>query len=450
MKNQDFNKTNNENIIVEKIKKINFFHIALIFFSYILIELHINNPTFGDDFIFKSAALKMNIFDFVKMRYMSWSSRTIIEFCVVLISTHKVFWKICNISIIFLFTYSIYKLFVLEYENKFKTGIFLLFSILMIPAYTISSTGWIATTLNYLWVLSLGVYACLLIKDNINKNHIKWYKYLSYILATIYAANHEQMALVLFFIFAYYIFYLIKNKNKIDWKILLIFAIIILELIYILTCPGNYIRKKMEVIKWLSSFDEYTILGKMYLSSVLICKYTIISFNFSYFLMNVLMCLYIFKKCNNTKKSVFALINLIFSTIILITIHLPLLYTKYMRLVYAQPYQFLTLDSLEINSFSVKVVSMTIYTFFQLLTIINFIIIYKQDKKFKIPILLYYLGFLSANLLGFSPTVFASVDRVLIFYYTGILIINIFVFRELIKEFKILNNFNINITEEKK
>lgn len=83
-----------------------------------------------------------------------------------------------------------------------------------------------------------------LIKKNIDNIKIKWYEIILFILSAMYASNQEQMAVVLFCIFALYLVMSLKNKklkfktNKITTYI--VFAIILIELIVALTCPRKF------------------------------------------------------------------------------------------------------------------------------------------------------------------------------------------------------------------
>ena len=85
--------------------------------------------------------------------------------------------------------------------------------VLCLPGHLHHSAGWIATTLNYAWVASLGLFVMIPVKKIMVNEKIAWYEYIFYFGAMIYATNQEQMCLILlivYFSFAVYRFYLVK------------------------------------------------------------------------------------------------------------------------------------------------------------------------------------------------------------------------------------------------
>ena len=147
---------------MEKIKKIGkSIYLPFILFGIVLILIHIPFNKFGDDVWFQNILNEKGLIDYTSQRFSNWTSRNIIETVLVTLSNTRVsmiIWKFLNVCIFELLAYSTYKLFIKNIQDKtkkLKLTWFLIASILLIPFTALKDTGWIATTTNYLWVLSI-------------------------------------------------------------------------------------------------------------------------------------------------------------------------------------------------------------------------------------------------------------------------------------------------------
>ena len=302
----------------EKIEKYSkSIYIPFILLAIILICFHIPIQKSGDDMWFQNILNNQNIIDYSIERYQTWTSRNVIEIVLVVLSnTHisTIIWKILNICMFELLAYSIYKIFIKDMKDSNKRLILayiLIFGILSIPFTILNDTGWMATTTNYLWALTLGIYTCSLIKKNLNSEKIKWYNTILYVLTTIYAANQELMAVVLLTVFTCYILYLIKNKKiktELNKTTVLIYVLTILSLIYILTCPGNLVRKEEETQKWYPEYQEFGIISKLELGITSMMKYLIIDGRLVFILFTVVIAFYILKEYKNILAKIIGII----------------------------------------------------------------------------------------------------------------------------------------------
>ncbi|CAG9704379.1 hypothetical protein [Clostridium neonatale] len=122
-----------------------------------------------------------------------------------------VFWKVLNIASLMLLAVSISKLLVGKNARRYNWIIVAL--VLAYPFKDMSTAGWAATTINYTWPLSLGLYSLIIVKKILKNENIKWYEYILSIIALIYAINVEQMCAILLAIYVPITIYLmIKRK----------------------------------------------------------------------------------------------------------------------------------------------------------------------------------------------------------------------------------------------
>lgn len=436
--------------IKEKIKQYSkSIYIPFILLAIILICLHIPAKKFGDDLWFQNMLNDQNIIDCLIGRYQTWSSRTIIEAVLVILSnTHvsTIIWKILNICMFELLAYSIYKIFIKDMKDSNKKLILayiLIFGILSIPFTILNDTGWMATTTNYLWALALGIYTCTLIKKNLNGEKIKWYNTILYVLAVIYAANQELMAATLFAVFTLYILYLIKNKKiktELNRTTILIYIISILSLIYILTCPGNMVRKGEEIQRWYPIYQEFGIVSKLELGITSMMKYLIIDGKLVFILFTVVIAFYILKEYKNILAKIIGIIpfvGAVFCNVFSQTANC--LFPKLMELMEMYSKNELIINSSNFTDLSMYI-PMVIYGVVLLCIFIDIFLIFKKSNISIVTAIIYLLGLATRGVMGFSPTVFASTERPSTFLYFAFIIITILIYKKMLDENKNISN----------
>ena len=112
----------------------------------------------GDALVF--AKMDGNIFEELAGRYDHTTSRVILEFILIMILTHfPMLWNLINIGMIMLLDYSLNK--ILNENNHMFIRCVIAIFILLYTYLDMASAGWSATTVNYLWTLSLGVFALI-------------------------------------------------------------------------------------------------------------------------------------------------------------------------------------------------------------------------------------------------------------------------------------------------
>ena len=136
--------------------------------------------------------------------------------------------------------------------------------ILLYPLSDLTAAGWIATTTNYIWPLALGMFAMTGIVDVFLHKKTPVWRLLLFIPAMLYAANAEQMCAVLFGIYTLCMLYLFFTKRSVKdwWQLFIGWGICILELLFIMTCPGNDARAYAEIKNSMPAFVNYNLIDK--------------------------------------------------------------------------------------------------------------------------------------------------------------------------------------------
>ena len=106
---------------------------------------------FGDDLAYKNILANQTLFDFLRERYHTWSSRVLIEAVMLLFVTGNVWWwKLADSLMIVLLLWIVSELFGGESgQEKMRAQILMFCMIWIVPFFSLSSAGWVTTTINY-------------------------------------------------------------------------------------------------------------------------------------------------------------------------------------------------------------------------------------------------------------------------------------------------------------
>lgn len=399
---------------VENLKKIfKKEKVPILIFMLAIAILHIFIQKENDDLYFSTVCENMGLFEFLGQRYNIWTSRIIVEGVLVIFCNFLPIeiWKIANIGMYGLLIYSVSKLFVTE--NKQKLNWILVISIALVPITILKEAGWMATMNNYLWVAATGLYAMIPIKKLLNNEKINVFRAISFVISAIYASNQEQMAGILVLVYTFFLIYIIKNKKQ-KPILFIIYAIILLNLILIMICPGNANRKIQEEETWYPEYSETSLSIKLSQGLTSMMDYVIGSGRILFYGFIALITYTMWRSSKDIKYRLLGM-----SPIILVVIF----------------------DEVTRN---LKEPNMIFKTCIYALILISIgiclynILCKKKEKDMKnfTPLLIYIVGILSRYVMAFSPTIYASGERTSFFWYISISILIILLFRDKIFKFK--------------
>lgn len=226
------------------------------------------SPTYWDDAGYAQilGEYQNDLFQYTLTRYENWSSRITIELVLPFLTTWPAFvWKILNLLMIALLYLEL--VWILEHLFALREKrTYLLTAVLLcaFPFSIMAQTGWIATTTNYLWVVSLGLYAINrmlqagLLGESLSKRQV-----LCAALSVLYCASFESMAAILFLTEIGLLVYSIRNRKKCPAVVRICMGLTILFLFYILSCPGNRLRPLSDAEDWMPEYFELTFLDKL-------------------------------------------------------------------------------------------------------------------------------------------------------------------------------------------
>lgn len=395
----------------EKLKKIyewTYFPFLILFIFILFFTFFINFSNYGDDSWFVENSSNKSNFEFVSWRYENWTSRVIIEF--VLISLLKMGNTVCRIFISIMFValgVAISKTFIINKTDKEKVRainwiiVFLLFTI----EYSILiGAGVMATIVNYLFPVTLGIFVIYYIRKAILKENIKKFEYPLYLILTIISTNMEQMSAILFVVCLISLIYFIIKEKKLNIFLLVLFIISALSLVNVLVCPGNAVRNESETETWFPEYANFGIIEKTKCGIYLLISSCFGSLNIPYIIFSIIVMIEIIKKYKNFIIRTISIIPVIagtaFTVFSPITANIfPVLYT---------------VNDVIMNGFNAmetRLIWLLVYSMILVCLLISVVLVFKKNWKTFILILVLGAGFASKFIMGFSPTVFASGTR---------------------------------------
>ena len=245
------------------------------FFLLLLILHAFAEPNYGDDLVNARVYWDWKLIDYLKDRYASWSSRVIIEMVMMPLTVLPVWiWRSLNALMVALLVCNVGDLFGLD-EKKEKLQAQCIFFLLIwsVPLASIRSAGWIATTTNYLWPLSLGTVALRPLKHFAKGQKCKSWEYILCPLCALYAANMEQTGAILLGVYLVFGVYLLMKKRKLSPFYFLMLLLVIFSVYAILKSPGNIKRNNREMEHYFPEFQYLAPYEKLVMGFIMSTQY---------------------------------------------------------------------------------------------------------------------------------------------------------------------------------
>ncbi len=422
-------------LLIKKIYTCKFFPFIILAFIMIIYKIFTHTDT-NDDIYFSSALSNHTFIDFLKMRYLNWSSRLLIESLLIILSRVVFVWKILDVFIMVSIGIILSKLF--NPTNNIKTNFIILYFMIFFQYILSGTAGWIATTLNYTWIFAFALISFIPIKKVLENKSFRWYEYIFYSICTLFSSNQEQMIVVIFSTLLIFNIYLIYIK-KFSIYIFFQFILNILSFIFIVSSSGNSIRKIREMSVHFPEFSEISIFRKLEIGfSSTLSKY-IFNLNLIFTAFVLLLFIAIFIKYKYKLKFIicgsiplfitlsFGAFKPIISQFFPYINDIPNSLTK-------------TGTNISLSSLITWIPDIILATTF-LFIIISLYLLFDNKKIALFTIFILFIGFASRIVMSLSPTIWVSGDRTFIFMHFSFIIISIFIYnkiRDIIKNNKII------------
>lgn len=414
-------------------------YLPLLIFTLYLIIIHCNMlSSYGDDLWF--AKYKGSLINIMSYRYMNWTSRFIFDTLLFIFNAYlPKLWIVVELLLCYLIYFSLNKIFNKENSSFIKYIIVSCF--MMYPFLDMGSSGWITTTIVYIWPLAFGLFSfATMLNENLRNNKVL---YILGILSFFIAINQEQVCLLsIGFLIVFYIYDYLKKK-KISKQKIIYLVLAVLMLINHLLCPGNAERTAVSIATSFPEFKNLSIIGKsgLALNNTFEMVYGQINYIFLFMMIAILITL--IKNKVNKKYIVFCCSIILLSLIIPFTqvFSMSRLYGGYLCPTGKNCAPILPLIQYGSKKYILSLL-VSLYTIVVTCILLYVTTIKAKDKyrKLLLPIM-FIAAICSRFVVGYSPTLYISGYRTGIFMY--FLFIGITV--SLLKNIKLKREEQINL-----
>lgn len=323
--------------------------------------------------------------------------------------------------------YSISKLFVKD--NKKQLNMMILWLLMLYPFERMSGAGWAATTVNYIWPLATGLFSLISIRKMWDKEKIKLVPGILYVLCLIYSCNQELCCGVLVVTYIFFAVILAcRDGKKVNPLIFLEIFVAVTSLVFILTTPGNSVRKIDETVKYFPDYMSLTVIEKLatgVISTVgeLIVNYSITFAVFTFMIMAIIY--------TNYKEKLIRAIGMIpFATTMIFSYLSPITNNVYAIQMIRDEFLKEQVLIVSKNYFYIgSYVNLAISLMVILSIFASLLLIFKKVKT-NIAFYVFGCGLVTRLTLAFSPTLFVSKNRTFIIMEIACLICTLLIWQE--------------------
>lgn len=397
---------------------------SIVFLIVFFAELFI--PILGDDGLFMKYPIS---FKWLVDRYTLWSSRTLIEGVLVILSKYTLLFKILNAAIIILLIDTLAKITI---GRRSLTVLLIFVFFLFLPITLFLSAGLAATSLNYLWPITFALYVI----SNLN-GEISFKKKILLLFLTLFAVNQEQVCVGMLAFLIYKIgkeFYVHKRINNFTPWLL---VIDIIGIINVLVCPGNGVRSTKSSSFIFPGFSKFSIWDKLNLGisnsgKILFYKQNFLIVSFLLLLTTTVLIL-------RNKKVYYAIPGIVASILVIpFNVFLSTLtvngydintFSKYLLKSQKKPTLNKALELLsELLNHNVSLLWNTLFVIIIALLLFSIYFVFKSKD-----IVVYFLIGLGTHvMMGFSPSIYKSGDRTIFIFYIVIVYIVLLMIKKLL------------------
>lgn len=227
------------------------------FLSLFCIFLSVKLGSNGDDKMFAHILDGKTLFPLLQHRYHEWSGRITIEALLIKTINISWFWRLGIVSSIMLLSYCAWKVFFADavkaaYAVPGGIALFMLIT----PSVNMDAAWWVTGFYNYLLPVALASWSLFILKNSETASPMAK---TAAILTLLLSCFSEQVALALL-IAAIALF--CHKKQKKHYDILFIVVAIVFTTI-LLTAPGNALRYFFEIKNSFPEFTDYSLIDKL-------------------------------------------------------------------------------------------------------------------------------------------------------------------------------------------
>ena len=275
-------------------KRILMFYIC---FYFVALIVHLLLPLdWADDAVFYDKTLSLNLSEFLK-----GSARPLVDTLTYIFVKYPMLWRFLN-PLVLVLQSVLLSIYLPQSKNEYvKNAVLCL--LLLFPSMVMADAGFVATTLNYLWTVTLGLLCLLPTYKKITERKSSLIEMILFIPCLLYATNMQQMAVVLVVILGMvnvYFWFKRDFSPYIFFQFLISVACSVYS--YLINTVGDNSRMLREIDRYFPEFGDLSFIEKLELgfSSTFCCltmEHRIVWFGFFAFL-----CVLLYQTCKKSKS----------------------------------------------------------------------------------------------------------------------------------------------------
>lgn len=407
-------------IIVSRTKNI----IPYIIYLFVLLIWHkwANLRTYDDPF-FSNVLNTSDPLSFLYNRYMSWSSRLGVEFVLIYVGYYVELFRFLDVFVNLSILWMIIHICKIKnlWSQLFTVGLFLLYNL-----REMRSAGWIATMVNYMWVVAGLLLLWIMFTTYLKRNKLSYIEWTVVFLLLFFAGTHEQGLVMIFAELAVFSYSYYKKYKTIPKGLLCCFSLCGIIALSIALSPGNASRMQTSIgytnPDWIycSLIDKFW-LGMMRFNSVLAGKGSHIFLAFS-------SCLFIHSISTEARRIKFNILIGVTPLIIALLYYISINNECFLNYYFVKPEDVMTID------YSVWAYYPPFITSAIVILLITIYIYRTCSINNRVLFITMFLGAVATQvLMGFTPTIYISDYRTSIFLYFALIIMSSLLFNDSIK-----------------
>lgn len=381
-------------------------------FLYFYLRFMLHYEVLRDDVEFSFKAMEADFFQFLDVRYETWSSRIFIEAFVwcyyrfVKDFDFVVFglFSLCFVSVFYGLCY------LLKPKTLFQKNVILLF-VAGIPNMYFNNCGWGAVMLNYVFPLGFGLFALSAVRDAADCKSISWFKGVCYVAATLIAGNLEQYAFVLGAVLSLALLWFYICERRIVSILVMELLGVVVNVILFLTSQGNGLRYVHEIWQHRPNLPELSFMDRFFSGA----GHFLDIFFFDGYILGLLFLLISFLSFTGWRLQQRKVFWNLWGVMAIVTI-MMVYYMMHYEVVYPNRY----------NSVGIWYVLPILLIWGVCYLVALF---YRCRAKFWVVFMLFGAGVASVVILGFAPSLYASNMRVFmgLMFILLYLLLNLFI-----------------------
>lgn len=408
------------NRVFDRKNKILMFNL---YFFFALLIIHLLLPlNWADDAVFFKKSSQLALSEFLNN-----SARPFVDTLTYFFTKYPLLWRFINPIMLMLLSFILSKY--LPSNNEYSKTVAVSFAIIY-PSMIVVDAGFIATTLNYLWPVTLGLFCLLPLWKKVNNLKLKWFEMVILLPCLLYATNMQQMSVILVLVLgSACIYFTLKKEPQLYIFLQFIISVFCALYSYRINTVGDNSRMLRETKRYFPNFESLSFFEKIDLgfSSTFYSLTSEICFAwFGFFAFLLVLTIFVFKKSDKIKDRIVVFFPLIFSFFGALQSILPIFKLS------SKKYIFGELQNYKMNkaTYSFEFIADVFFVIVILCIMYSLLILIKNNKERIAAFTVFLLGLGTRIIMGFSPTVWASGNRTFYIMFISFIIIIFLIINE--------------------